>query len=223
VIAYDRRGFGRSSKPSVGYDFDTLASDLDTLLTLLNLTDVSLVGFSMGTGEVTRYIATHGTKRVRNAVLIGTIGPYLLKTADNPEGIDASVFESLKAAIAGDRPAALLNIIQNANNYDVLGGTLVSERAIEDSWNVGVAASPIAAVKSIDAWLEDFRNDLPRNHVPTLILHAGDADRVLPPAATSRRQAKLIEDCTYVEFADAPHNILWTHADRVNEELLRFL
>jgi pimeloyl-ACP methyl ester carboxylesterase len=207
----------------VGYDFDTLASDLDALLRQLDLTDVSLIGFSMGTGEVTRYIARYGTKRVRSAVLIGTIGPYLLKTTDNPEGVDASIFEALKAAMVRDRPAAMLGIIQNANNYDVLGGTLVSERAIEDSWNVGVAASPIAAVKSIDAWLEDFRDDLAHNDVPTLILHAGDTDRVLPPAATSRRQAKLIEDCTFVEFADAPHNILWTHADRVNQELARFL
>jgi non-heme chloroperoxidase len=223
VITYDRRGFGRSSRPSVGYDFDTLASDLDTLLTTLNLSDVSLVGFSMGTGEVTRYIGKYGTKRVRKVVLIGTIGPYLVKTADNPEGVDRSVFDGLKAAIKADRPSALLSIIQGAHNYDVLGGTLVSERAIEDNWNVAVNASPIAALKSIDAWIEDFREDLPRNDVPTLILHAGSTDRVLPPDATSRRQAKMIKNCKFVEFEDAPHNILWTHADRVNEELVSFL
>jgi non-heme chloroperoxidase len=223
VITYDRRGFGRSGKPSVGYDFDTLASDLNKLLTMLNLTDVSLVGFSMGTGEITRYIAKYGTNRLRNVVLIGTIGPYLLKTLDNPEGVDASVFDGLKNAIKQDRPAALLSIIQNAHNYDALGGTLVSDRAIEDSWNVGVGASPIAALKSIDAWIEDFRKDLPHNDVPTLILHAGDTDRVLPPDATSRRQAKLIKNCTFIEFEGAPHNILWTHADRVNAELVRFL
>jgi non-heme chloroperoxidase len=223
VITYDRRGFGRSSRPSVGYDFDTLAADLNILLTTLGLTDVSLVGFSMGTGEITRYIAKYGTGRLRRAVLIGTIGPFLLKTADNPEGVDPGVFEGLKAAIRNDRPATLLNIIQNANNYDVLGGTLVSERAIEDSWNIGISASPIGAVKSIDAWIEDFRDDLPHNDVPTLILHAGDEDRVLPPDATSRRQAKLLRSCKFVEFKDAPHNILWTHADRVNEELVSFL
>ncbi|SDR57219.1 Pimeloyl-ACP methyl ester carboxylesterase [Rhizobiales bacterium GAS113] len=223
VITYDRRGFGRSSRPSVGYDFDTLAADLNTLLTTLGLTDVSLVGFSMGTGEITRYIAKYGTGRLRRAVLIGTIGPFLLKTDDNPEGVDPSVFEGLKAAIRNDRPATLLSIIQNANNYDVLGGTLVSERVIEDSWNIGVSASPIGAVKSIDAWIEDFRDDLPHNDVPTLILHAGEADRVLPPGATSRRQAKLLKNCKFVELEDAPHNILWTHADRVNEELVSFL
>jgi non-heme chloroperoxidase len=223
VITYDRRGFGRSSRPSVGYDFDTLAADLNTLLTTLGLTDVSLVGFSMGTGEITRYIAKYGTGRLRRAVLIGTIGPFLLKTDDNPEGVDPSVFEGLKAAIRNDRPATLLSIIQNANNYDVLGGTLVSERVIEDSWNIGVSASPIGAVKSIDAWIEDFRDDLPHNDVPTLILHAGEADRVLQPGATSRRQAKLLKNCKFVELEDAPHNILWTHADRVNEELVSFL
>ncbi|SED84793.1 Pimeloyl-ACP methyl ester carboxylesterase [Rhizobiales bacterium GAS188] len=223
VITYDRRGFGRSSRPSVGYDFDTLAADLNTLLTTLGLTDVSLLGFSMGTGEITRYIAKYGTGRLRRAVLIGTIGPFLLKTDDNPEGVDPSVFEGLKAAIRNDRPATLLSIIQNANNYDVLGGTLVSERVIEDSWNIGVSASPIGAVKSIDAWIEDFRDDLPHNDVPTLILHAGEADRVLPPGATSRRQAKLLKNCKFVELEDAPHNILWTHADRVNEELVSFL
>ncbi|MGH6834495.1 MAG: alpha/beta fold hydrolase [Methylocella sp.] len=223
VITYDRRGFGRSSKPSVGYDFDTLASDLNTLLTTLNLTDVSLVGFSMGTGEVTRYIGKYGTKRVRKAVLIGTIGPYLVKAADNPEGVDPSVFEGIKTAIKKDRPTALLGIIHNAYNYDVLGGKLVSERVVEDNWNVAVGASAIGALKSIDAWIEDFRNDLPHNDVPTLILHAGDADRVLPPDATSRRQAKMIKNCKFIEFKDAPHNILWTHADRVNEELVSFL
>lgn len=223
VITYDRRGFGRSSQPSVGYDFDTLASDLDRLLTALDLTEVSLVGFSMGTGEVTRYIGRYGTARVRKVVLIGTIGPYLVKTVDNPLGVDRSVFAGLQAAIRQDRPATLLDLIRNAYNYDVLGGTRVSERVIEENWNVAVGASAIAALKSIDAWIEDFRADLPRNDVPTLILHAGDADRVLPPDATSRRQAQMIRNCRLIEFEDAPHNIIWTHADQVNEELVGFL
>jgi non-heme chloroperoxidase len=223
VITYDRRGFGRSSRPSVGYDFDTLAADLDILVTSLALHEVSLVGFSMGTGEITRYIARYGTGRLRRVALIGTIGPFLLKTPDNPEGVDPTVFAGLKAAIKADRPAAIRNIIEAANNYDVLGGTLVSQRVIEDGWNVGASASPIAAIKSIDAWIEDFREDIPYNDLPTLILHAGEQDRVLPPAATSRRQAKLLKNCELIELADAPHNILWTHADRVNQELVKFL
>ncbi|MDR3416095.1 MAG: alpha/beta hydrolase [Nevskia sp.] len=223
AITYDRRGFGRSSRPASGYGFNTLAADLDALLTALDLREVSLVGYSMGTGEIARYIARYGTARVRRAVLIGTIGPYLLKTADNPEGVNPSVFEDLKAAIRQDRAAFLFSLIQNTFNFDEFGGTLVSERVIEQLWNNAVQASPFAALQSIDAWIEDFRQDLPCNEVPTLILHAGDRDRVLPPDATSRRHAKLLKNGRFVEFADAPHFIPWTHADRVNEELLAFL
>src|SRR5213082_1836840 len=138
VITYDRRGFGRSSKPAVGYNYDTFAADLNAVLSALNLMDVSLVGFSMGTGEVTQYIGKHGTKRVRKAVVIGTLGPYLVKTADNPEGVDRSVFDGLKAAIKADRPALLMDFLRNFYNYDVTGGKLVSERVLEDNWNVAV-------------------------------------------------------------------------------------
>ncbi len=223
VIAYDRRGFGRSSRPASGYDFNTLAADLDVLLSALDLREVSLVGFSMGTGEISRYIAQYGKSRLRSVVLIGTIGPYLLKTADNPDGVDPGVFEGIKAAIRQDRAAFFLGMIQNAFNFDEFGGTLVSERVIERLWNNAVQASPFAALQSIGAWLEDFRQDLPCNDVPTLILHADDHDRVLPPDATSRRHAKVLKNGRLVEFADAPHFIPWTHAGRVNEELLAFL
>src|SRR5213596_854514 len=127
VITYDRRGFGRSSQPAVGYNYDTFASDLNTVLTSLSLTDVCLVGFSMGTGEVTRYIGKYGTKRVRKAVLIGTLGPYLVKAFDNPEGVDPSVFDGLKGAIRADRAATVFDFLKNFYNYDVTGGTLVSD------------------------------------------------------------------------------------------------
>ncbi|HMG18237.1 MAG TPA: alpha/beta hydrolase, partial [Gemmatimonadales bacterium] len=193
VITYDRRGFGRSSQPSIGYNYDTFASDLNTVLTTLDLKKVDLVGFSMGSGEVTRYIGKYGTQRVRKAVLIGTLGPYLVKAADNPEGVDASVFAGIRAAIKADRPAFLLDFLHNFYNYDVTGGKLVSERVVEDNFNVAVGASAIGALACVDAWIEDFRQDIPRNDVPTLILH-GDADRILPPDATSRRQAKLIKN-----------------------------
>src|SRR5262249_30845925 len=136
VITYDRRGFGRSSKPATGYNYDTFASDLDQLIRALHLQDVALVGFSMGTGEVTRYIAKYGAGRVRKAVLIGTLGPYLIKAPDNPEGVDASVFERIRTAIRADRPAFLLDFLHDFYNYDVTGGKLVSERVVEDSWNV---------------------------------------------------------------------------------------
>jgi non-heme chloroperoxidase len=222
VITYDRRGFGRSSQPAVGYNYDTFAADLNTVLTTLNLTDVALVGFSMGTGEVTRYIGKYGTKRVRKAVLIGTLGPFLVKAADNPEGVDVSVFNGIKAGIKADRPAFLLDFLHNFYNYDVLGGKLVSERVVAGDWNVAAGASAIATVACVDAWIEDFRQDIAKNDVPTLILH-GDADRILPPDATSRRQAKLIKDVKFVELKDGPHGLLWTHANQVNTELVRFL
>ena len=222
VITYDRRGFGRSSKPTVGYNYDTFAADLDTVLNTLNLTDVSLVGFSMGTGEVTRYIGKYGTKRVRKAVLIGTLGPYLVKTADNPEGVDRSVFDGIKAAIKADRPAFLMDFLHNFYNYDVTGGKLVSERVLEENWNVGVGASATGTLACVDTWIEDFRQDIARNTVPTLILH-GDADRILPAEATSIRQAKMIKNARYVDLKGGPHGVLWTHAEQINSELVKFL
>jgi non-heme chloroperoxidase len=222
VITYDRRGFGRSSKPAVGYDYDTFAADLDKLLKKLALKKVALVGFSMGSGEVTRYLGKYGGSRVRKAVLIGTLGPYLVKAADNPEGVDAKVFDGIKAAIRADRPAFLMEFLRNFYNYDVHGGKLVSERVLEDNWNVGVGASAIGTLACVDCWIEDFRKDVKKNTVPTLILH-GDADRILPPDATSRRQAKMIKNATLVELPGGPHGVLWTHADRINAELVKFL
>ena len=222
VITYDRRGFGRSSKPATGYNYDTFAADLDQVIRSLDLRDMALVGFSMGTGEVTRYIAKYGTDRVRKAVLIGTLGPYLVKAPDNPEGVDASVFDGIRNAIRADRPAFLLDFLHNFYNYDVTGGKLVSERVVEDNWNVAAGASAIGTLACVDAWIEDFRRDIPKNTVPTLIIH-GDADRILPPEATSRRQAKLTKGAKFVELPGGPHGVLWTHAERINEELVKFL
>jgi len=222
VITYDRRGFGRSSRPAVGYNYDTFASDLDKLLRELDLKEVALVGFSMGSGEVTRYIGKYGTRRVRKAVLIGTLGPYLVKAADNPEGVDVKVFEDIKAALRADRPAFLMEFLRNFYNYDVTGGTLVSERVLEENWNVAVGASAVGTVACVDCWIEDFRKNIANNTVPTLILH-GDADRILPPDATSRRQAKLVKNVKFVELVGGPHGVLWTHADQINSELVRFL
>jgi non-heme chloroperoxidase len=222
VITYDRRGFGRSSKPAAGYNYNTFAADLDVVLKTLDLRDVALVGFSMGTGEVTRYIGKYGTDRVRRAVLIGTLGPYLIKAADNPEGVDPSVFEGLKNAIRADRPTTVFEFLKNFYNYDVNGGKLVSDRVLEDNWNVAAGASPIGTLQCVDSWVEDFRQDIAKNTVPTLIIH-GDADRILPPDATSRRQAKLIKHVKFAEIAGGPHGLCWTHADRVNAELVPFV
>src|SRR5712671_5733785 len=186
VITYDRRGFGRSSKSGVGYNYDTLAADLNALLSALDLTGVSLVGHSMGTGEITRYIGKYGTERLRKAVLIGTLGPYLVKAPDNPEGVDPKVFDDTKAGLKADRPVALMEFLKNFYSVGGADGKLVSERVIEANWVVGIGASPIGTVACIDAWIEDFRKDIARNDLPTMIIH-GDDDRILPADVTSRR------------------------------------
>jgi pimeloyl-ACP methyl ester carboxylesterase len=222
VITYDRRGFGRSSKPGVGYNYDTFAGDLNALLNALDLTGVSLVGHSMGTGEITRYIGKYGTKRLRKAVLIGTLGPYLVKAQDNPEGVDASVFDGIKAGLKDDRPATLMEFLKNFYSVGGADGKLVSERVIETNWTVAIGASPIGTVACVDAWIEDFRKDIPRNDVPTLIIQ-GDDDRILPAAVTSRRQVKLLKNVEYVEIEGGSHGIPWTRAEAINAALVKFL
>jgi len=222
VITYDRRGFGQSSQPTVGYDYDTFAADLNTLVNHLDLTDMVLVGFSMGTGEVTRYLGTYGSARVDRAVLMGAIPPFLLKTADNPGGVDASVFESIKEAVIADRPAYFKSFLDNFYNVDDLGGTRISEQAWQNSFIVAVGASAHAAYACVDTWLTDFRADLPKIDVPTLLVH-GDADRILPYEATAARLPGLIANLEVVTIPGGPHNIAWTHPDQVNPALLHFL
>ncbi|KOG70051.1 MULTISPECIES: alpha/beta fold hydrolase [Streptomyces] len=222
VITYDRRGFGRSSQPTVGYDYDTFAADLKVLLEHLDLRDVVLVGFSMGTGEVTRYLGRYGSERVAKAALLGAIPPFLLKTDDNPEGVDASVFEGIKAAVLKDRPAYFKDFLDNFYNVDMYAGTRISDQAWQNSFNVAVAASAWAAYACVDTWLTDFREDLPKIDVPTLLVH-GDADRILPYQNTAKRLPGLIDDLTFVTVEGGPHNIAWTHPDEVNAALLEFL
>jgi non-heme chloroperoxidase len=222
VITYDRRGFGRSSKPGTGYNYDTFAADLDVLLNKLNLANVSLVGHSMGTGEITRYIGKYGTKRLRKVVLIGTLGPYLVKALDNPEGIDASVFSGIQAGIKADRPVAMMEFLKNFYSVGGADGELVSERVIEANWTVAIAASSIATVACVDAWIEDFRGDISRNDLPTMIIH-GDDDRILPADVTSRRQAKMIKNVRFIEIKGGSHGLPWTRAEEINSELVKFL
>lgn len=222
VITYDRRGFGKSSQPTVGFDYNTFAADLNDLLEHLSLTEVVLVGFSMGTGEVVRYLGTYGSARVAKAVLLGVIPPFLLKTGDNPDGVDGSVFDGIKEAVLNDRPAYFKNFLDNFYNVDVLGGTRISEQAWQNSFIVAVGASPFAAHACVDTWLTDFRDDLSKIDVPTLLMH-GDADRILPYAATAARLPGLIKDLEFVTVEGGPHNIAWTHPDEVNAALLAFL
>jgi non-heme chloroperoxidase len=222
VITYDRRGFGDSSQPSIGYDYDTFAADLDRMMSELDLGDTILVGFSMGTGEVTRYLGTYGSERVSKAVLLGVVPPFLLKTDDNPEGVDRSVFDDIVEAIKADRLAYLSAFYADFYNLDEYLGKRISDEVVRDSWNVAAGASAVATVSCPPTWITDFRQDLPKNNVPTLVVH-GDADRILPIDATARRLPDLIADCRLVEIPGAPHGMLWTHAAEVNEVLLEFL
>ena len=222
VITYDRRGFGRSGQPSTGYDYDTFAEDLHKLVTKLDLRDFALVGFSMGGGEVARYLGTYGSGRAVKAVFIASVPPFLLKTADNPEGVDGSVFEGIKKAIIADRPAFLSAFLANFYNVDVLGGTRISDQVVQANWNVAVGASAKGTLDCVSAWVSDFRNDLPRINLPTLVIH-GDSDRILPIAATGIRTHKAVNGARLVVVEGGPHGLTWTHAEKVNRELLAFL
>ncbi len=222
VITYDRRGFGKSSQPASGYDYDTFAADLNTLMDRLDLREATLVGHSMGTGEVTRYLSVYGSGRVSKGVLVSPIPPFLLQTDDNPEGLPGSMFEGFMQAAKADTPAWMKGFLDNFYNMDVLGGTLVSDQAFQASWNMATVASAIAAVACIPTWETDFRDDLPRIGVPVLIVQ-GDADRILPFVNTGQRLPGLIKDSDLVVIEGGPHAIAWTHTDQVNQALLGFL
>jgi non-heme chloroperoxidase len=222
VITYDRRGFGQSSQPASGYDYDTFATDLSALLEHLDLREAALVGHSMGTGEVTRYLARYGSGRVAKGVLVAPIPPYLLQTGDNPEGVPLAMFEGFAEAARADTPAWMKGFLDNFYNMDTLRGTLVSDQAWQASWNLAVTASATAAVACIATWMTDFRDDLTRIDVPILVIQ-GDADQVLPVDKTGKRLPGLIEDVQLAVVEGGPHAIPWTHADQVNTALLDFL
>ena len=223
VITYDRRGFGKSSKPTKGYDYDTFAADLKTLLETLDLNNVVLVGFSMGTGEVARYISTYGSARVTRAAFLGSLEPFVLKTDDNPDGVPQEVFDGLTEAVTADPYAFLREFFKNFYNTGTFLGTpRLSQEAVDASWNVAAAAGATALVAAQPTWLTDFRADIPKIDVPALILH-GTEDNILPIDVTGRRFAKALPSADYVEIDGAPHGLLWTHAAEVNQALLTFL
>jgi non-heme chloroperoxidase len=222
VITYDRRGFGDSSRPTFGYDYDTFAEDLHSIVTELDLRDITLVGFSMGGGEVARYLGTYGADRVSKAVFMAAVPPFLMKTPDNPAGVDGSVFEGIKQAIAADRPAFLSQFLANFYNVDVLGGKQISDEVVRLSWNIAAGASPIGTLECVSAWVTDFRQDLARIDVPTLVVH-GDSDRILPLAATGSATHEAVRGSRLVVVKGGPHGLNWTHADEVNRELLNFV
>jgi len=222
VVTYDRRGFGKSSQPTTGYNYDTFAEDLRKVILHLELRDFALVGFSMGGGEVARYFGKYGSKDVSKAVIISGVPPFLLKTPDNPEGVDANVFDGIIKAATTDRYAFFTEFFKNFYNTDVLLNKRVSEQAVQASWNLAAGASATASVACVPTWHEDFRKDVDKIDVSTLVMH-GDADRILPIAASGARTAKLIKGARLAILKDGPHCITWTHADEVNTELLNFL
>jgi non-heme chloroperoxidase len=222
VLAYDRRGFGRSSQPTSGYNYDVFAADLAALLDTLDLRDVTLVGHSMGTGEVARYLGTYGADRVARAVWISPIPPYLLAGEDNPEGIPVQLFDGFEAAATADNPAWMKGFLDDFYNLDLLGGTLVSEQAFQASWNIATTASAVAALACIKTWQTDFRGDVATIDIPVLVIQ-GDADRILPFPNTGMRLPALNGQVQLVVVKDGPHGIVWTHADQVNSALLQFI
>ena len=223
VITYDRRGFGKSSQPTEGYHYDTFAEDLHKLITHLKLEQkFSLVGFSMGGGEIARYFGKYGSNGVSKAVIIGGVPPFLLKTNDNPDGVDGSVFDGIKKAVAQDRYAFFTEFFKNFFNADLLLGKRVSEEVLRACWNIAAGASATASLACVSTWYEDFRQDLHRVDVPTLVIH-GDSDRIVPIEAAGQRTAKLIKGAQLVVVKGGPHCIPWTHADEVTSALVSFL
>jgi pimeloyl-ACP methyl ester carboxylesterase len=222
VITYDRRGFGRSSRPAQGYDFDTLAADLDRVLTELDVREATLIGFSLGTGEMARYIGTHGTGRLSACVFIESLAPSFAKSADNPGGADQQAISDLQQAVAADRYAWLTGLLGAFLNLDDYLGKRVSEETVRGIWAAGAEASPYATWACPQGWLDDFSGDITRIDVPTLIMH-GTADRILPIDGQGRRLHAALPQARYVEIEGGPHVMCVTHADEVNRELLAFL
>lgn len=222
TITYDRRGFGESSRPTVGYDYDTFAADLNILINELDLTDAVLIGHSMGTGEVTRYLANFGSARVSQAVFLAPIPPFLLRTDDNPEGVDGGLFDGFMRSIMADRYAYQTMFLRDFFDLDRNLGTLVSEDTVRANWNLAVSASPVGTLACVGAWLTDFRDDLSRIDVPSLIIQ-GDADRVLPFPVTGQRMHAALPGSQLLVLPDAPHAIPWTHAEEVNRAILEFV
>jgi non-heme chloroperoxidase len=225
VITYDRRGFGQSSKVHHGYDYDTFAADLNTVLETLDLRDVVLVGFSMGTGELARYVARYGHERVAKLAFLAALEPFLVQRDDNPEGVPQDVFDGIAEAARGDRYAWYTEFFKNFYNLDETLGSLISREAVQASWNVAVRSAPVAAYAVVPAWIEDFRADVDAVRAsgkPAMILH-GTKDNILPIDVTARRFCKALPDATYVEVDGAPHGLLWTHGDQVNDSLKSFL
>jgi non-heme chloroperoxidase len=221
VIAYDRRGFGESGRPTGGYDYDTFAADLNELMTQLDLRDAAIAGFSMGGGEVARYIGRYGTERVSKAMLLGAVPPFLLKTEDNPEGVDKSVFDGMLAGVRKDRIAFLRDFFPGFYNVDKNAED--AQDLLAFSKSIAWTASPLATAQCIVAFGEtDFRADLAKFDVPTLVAH-GDADHVVPLEVSGQRSHEMIPGSKLQIVGGAPHGFAATHPEQLNAIMLAFL
>lgn len=221
VITYDRRGFGQSSKVATGYDYDTFAADLNTILETLDLNNVVLVGFSMGTGELARYVSTYGHARVAKLAFLASLEPFLVDS----DGVPQQVFDDIVAQAKDDRFAWFTNFFANFYNLDENLGSRISQETVTASWNTATRSAPVAAYAVVPAWIEDFRGDVEAVRTsgkPALILH-GTKDNILPIDVTARKFAQALPDADYVEVEGAPHGLLWTHAQEVNDALLAFI
>jgi pimeloyl-ACP methyl ester carboxylesterase len=221
VITYDRRGFGKSTQPSTGYDYDTFVADLNSLVNALDLYDFDIAGHSMGAGEIVRYLSTYGSNRVRKAVIVSGTLPYLLKTHETPNGVPQEVFDQIEHGLTADRFAYFTEWNKNFFNLDETLGNRISPEAVQDAWNLAVSASPAGTIACVRAWCTDFRADLPKIDIPVLVLH-GSMDRIFPMEAAGARSHELIAHSEYVVVEGAGHGLCWTHAEEVNAELLRF-
>ncbi|MEV4126213.1 alpha/beta hydrolase [Nocardia sp. NPDC049707] len=225
VITYDRRGFGQSSKVGTGYDYDTFAADLNTLLETLDLREVILVGFSMGTGELARYVSRYGHERVAKLAFLASLEPFLLRRDDNPTGVPQEVFDGIAEAARADRFAWFTKFYEDFYNLGETLGSRISQQAVTASWNTATVSAPVAAYAVVPTWIEDFRDDVAAVRAsgkPALILH-GTKDNILPIDATGRPFHAAFPEADYVEIDGAPHGLLWTHAAEVNEALLSFV
>jgi len=221
VITYDRRGFGKSSRPASGYDYDTFAADLEKLVSALDLRQFDVAGHSMGGGEIARYLGAYGSARVRRAAIVSGVPPYLLQTDETPQGLPQEVFDQIAGALTADRFAYFTQWNKNFFNLDQTLGNRISEEVVRDAWTTAVSASSAGTIACVATWYTDFRPDLAKIDIPVLVLH-GSEDRILPIDACGARTHELIKENDYIPIDGAGHGLCWTHAEEVNAHLVPF-